>query len=516
MNATAFPHLVIVGGGFAGLWATRALASAPLRITLVDRCNHHLFQPLLYQVATAGLSSPDIAAPLRHILRGQDNVAVRMGEVTGVDTAGKQVSLADGGTIGYDWLLLASGARHAYFGHDDWEAHAPGLKTLDDALEIRHRILVAFERAEAANDVAERTACLHFAVIGGGPTGVELAGTLAEIARHTLSREFRNIDPSSAKVRLIEAGPRVLATFPESLSERARRQLERLGVEVLTGTPVSAIDGDGYQLGDQRIAARTVLWAAGVAASPLGALLDAARDRAGRVLVNANLSVPGHDDIFVAGDLAAVTQEGQPVPGVAPAAKQMGAHVARVIRARIEGKPAPDFRYSDYGNLATIGRMAAVVDLRGLHFSGLIAWWFWLAAHVFFLIGFDMALHAGPIIESPTPENIRAALEATPIDGIRIEEIKLSGTEDIRARLTGNSVSNAILSGFLRQIDSSETFNSVELIEIAMAKEGGYRFELMFKVTRPSPPEPAPTRRKAFRCVIDGREIFQPDPCPSR
>ncbi len=388
MDTPSLPHLLIVGGGFAGLWATRALAAAPIRITLVDRCNHHLFQPLLYQVATAGLSAPDIAAPLRHILRGQRNVAVRLGEVTGIDAVSKRVALADGDTLAYDWLLLASGARHAYFGRDAWEAHAPGLKTLDDALEIRRRILLAFERAEATTDAAERAACLHFAVIGGGPTGVELAGTLAEIARHTLRSEFRSIDPAAAKVRLIEAGPRVLASFPESLSLRAQQQLERLGVDVVTGTPVTAIDGDGYQLGDQRIAARTVLWAAGVAASPLGALLDAPRDRAGRVQVRADLSVPGHADVFVAGDLAAITQDGQAVPGVAPAAKQMGAHVARAIRARIAGKPVPEFRYIDYGNLATIGRMAAVVDLRGWRFSGLLAWWFWLAAHVFFLIGF--------------------------------------------------------------------------------------------------------------------------------
>ena len=388
MDHIALPHLVIVGGGFAGLWATRALASAPMRITLVDRCNHHLFQPLLYQVATAGLSAPDIAAPLRHILRGQANVAVRLGEVVALDCSGKRVSLADGDSLSYDWLLLASGARHAYFGHDHWEAHAPGLKTLDDALEIRRRILTAFEQAEAATTAREREACLHFAVIGGGPTGVELAGTLAEIARHTLRREFRNIDPAAARVRLIEAGPRLLASFPESLSERAKRQLQKLGVEVVTGTPVNAIDANGYTLGTEQIPARTVLWAAGVAASPLGAMLDVARDRAGRVPVNADLSVPGHPDVFVAGDLAAITQDNKPVPGVAPAAKQMGAHVAKVIRARLAGKPAPTFRYSDYGNLATIGRMAAVVDLRGLHFSGLLAWWFWLAAHVFFLIGF--------------------------------------------------------------------------------------------------------------------------------
>mgnify|MGYP001765429324 CR=1 FL=1 len=388
MDDPARPHLVIVGGGFAGLWATRGLASAPLRITLVDRCNHHLFQPLLYQVATAGLSSPDIAAPLRHILRGQRNVEVRLGDVVGLDPAARSLALADGGRLGYDYLLLASGARHAYFGHDAWESHAPGLKTLDDALEMRRRILYAFERAEATDDPEERAAWLHVAVIGGGPTGVELAGTLAEIARHTLKREFRRIDPSSARIRLIEAGPRVLSSFPESLSEAARRQLERLGVEVVTGQAVAAIDDRGYRIGEQAHAARTVLWAAGVAASPLGALLDAPRDRAGRVIVEPDLSVPGHPEIFIAGDLASVQQDGKPVPGVAPAAKQMGRHVAAAVRARVAQRPATTFRYRDFGNLATIGRMAAVVDLHGLRLSGLLAWWFWLAAHVFFLIGF--------------------------------------------------------------------------------------------------------------------------------
>lgn len=388
MDDRARPHLVIVGGGFAGLWATRGLASAPLRITLVDRSNHHLFQPLLYQVATAGLSSPDIAAPLRHILRGQRNVEVRMGEVVGIDAKTRCVSLADGDALGYDYLLLSSGARHAYFGHGEWEAHAPGLKTLDDALEIRRRILHAFERAEATDDPRERAAWLHFAVIGGGPTGVELAGTLAEIARHTLKREFRRIDPSSARIRLIEAGPRVLSSFPESLSEAARRQLERLGVEVVTGEAVADIDPHGYRIGERAYAARTVLWAAGVAASPLGALLDAPRDRAGRVIVEPDLGVPGHPGIFVAGDLASVQHDGKPVPGVAPAAKHMGRHVATAIRARIANKSAPPFRYRDFGNLATIGRMAAVVDLHGMRFAGLLAWWFWLAAHVFFLIGF--------------------------------------------------------------------------------------------------------------------------------
>jgi len=385
---TASPHVVIVGGGFAGLWATRALASAPVRITLVDRGNHHLFQPLLYQVATAGLSAPDIAAPLRHILRRQGNVEVRLATVARIDAPGKRVELDDGSTIPFDFLLLASGATHAYFGNDHWAEHAPGLKTLDDALGLRRKLLLAFERAEATDDPAERAAWLNFAIVGGGPTGVELAGTLAEIARHTLTDEFRNIDPAQARVRLVEAGPRVLASFPEDLSEKARRQLERLGVEVSTGVPVADITADGYRLGDHFVPAKTVVWAAGVAASPLGRSLGVPLDRAGRVPVEPDLRVPGHPDIFVAGDLAAITQDGKPVPGVAPAAKQMGRHVAQSIRARLEGRATTPFAYKDYGNLATIGRMAAVVDFGRLKLSGLLAWWFWLVAHVFFLIGF--------------------------------------------------------------------------------------------------------------------------------
>ena len=382
------PRVLIVGGGFAGLWATRALAKAPLDITLVDRANHHLFQPLLYQVATAGLSAGDIAAPLRHILRDQANVAVRMAEVTAIDTAARSVRCADGAAIDYDFLLVASGATHAYFGHDEWAVHAPGLKTLDDALELRRRILLAFEHAEVAASDAERDAWLTFAVVGGGPTGVELAGTLAEIARHTLAGEFRRIDPARAKVQLIEAGPRVLASFAPGLSERAAAQLRKLGVELLTGAPVQAIDAQGYVRDGVRVAARTVLWAAGVAASPLGRLLAAPIDRAGRVQVEADLSLPGHPEVFVAGDLAAVATNGQAVPGTAPAAKQMGAHVAATIQARIAGQASAAFVYRDYGNLATIGRMAAVVEMRGLRFSGLLAWWFWLAAHIVFLIGF--------------------------------------------------------------------------------------------------------------------------------
>ncbi len=384
------PHLVIVGGGFAGLWATRALAGEAIRITLVDRRNHHLFQPLLYQVATAGLSAPDIAAPLRHILGHQRNVEVRLGEVERIDKAARRVELADGTTLDYDSLLLASGATHAYFGNDQWAADAPGLKTLDDAIALRRKLLLAFERAEAEPDPQKKAAWLSFAVVGGGPTGVELAGTLAEIARHTLRNEFRHIDPASAKVMLVEAGPRVLSSFPEVLSLKARRQLEKLGVEVIAGTPVSHIDSQGFQLGDRFIDARTVVWAAGVAASPLARTLDVPLDRAGRVLVKPDLSVEGHPELFVAGDLASLKQaNGTPVPGVAPAAKQMGRHVANIVRARLHGKPEPGaFSYADYGNLATIGRMAAIVHLGRLQLSGVLAWWFWLAAHVFFLIGF--------------------------------------------------------------------------------------------------------------------------------
>lgn len=388
MRQDVMQHVVIVGGGFGGLWAARALCDAPVRITLLDRGNHHLFQPLLYQVATAGLSAPNIAAPLRHILRRQKNVTVLFGEVAGIAPGDRCLRLADGRTIAYDTLLLASGATHAYFGRDDWAPHAPGLKTLDDALEIRRRILTAFERAEAEDDPDARAAWLTFAIVGGGPTGVELAGTLAEIARHTLRDEFRRADPRRARVLLLEAGPRVLSSFPESLSAKARRQLEKIGVEVRTGVPVKAIDGGGVQLGEERIDARTVLWAAGVAASPLARDLGVPLDRAGRVIVQADLTVPGHPEIFVAGDLASVQYAGKPVPGVAPAAKQMGRYIGQAIRARLRGIEPPPFRYRDFGNLATIGRMAAVVDLHGLKFSGLLAWWFWLAAHVFFLIGF--------------------------------------------------------------------------------------------------------------------------------
>ena len=384
-------HVVVLGGGFGGLWATRALASAPVRVTLVDRTNHHLFQPLLYQVATAGLSAPDIAAPLRYILRKQRNVTVRLDHVLSVDTANRRVK-CENGELTYDYLVVATGASHSYFGHPEWAEFAPGLKTLDDAMLLRRRLLSAFEAAEREEDPAKRAAWLNFAVVGGGPTGVELAGTLVEIARHTLVQEFRHADVRKAQVHLLEAGPRVLPSMPESLSESAQVQLKKLGVQVHLGKAVTAIDAQGFNLGDERFAARTVLWAAGVAANPLGKALAAQcganTDRAGRVQVEPDLSLPGLPEVFVIGDLASISCAGKAVPGVAPAAKQMGAHVAKMLRLRLKGKPGSAFAYQDFGNLATIGRMAAVVDLRGFKFSGLIAWWFWLFAHVLFLIGF--------------------------------------------------------------------------------------------------------------------------------
>ena len=383
--------IVVVGGGFAGLWAVRKLRKAPVEITLIDRKNHHLFQPLLYQVATAGLAAPSIAAPLRHILRDQRNATVIMGEVQRIDPAARIVALDDR-EIPYDYLLVASGATHAYFGRDQWAPFAPGLKTLDDAFVIRRRILSAFERAEAATTEAEREACLTFAVIGAGPTGAELAGTLAEIARHTLAGDFRHIDSRKARILLIEAGPRVLATFTDTLSNKAQQQLARLGVEVFTGKPVTDI-GDGYLVfGGQRLAARTILWAAGVAASPLGKQLGADTDRAGRVRVAPDLSLPAHPEIFVAGDLASLEQDGRPVPGVAPAAKQMGAQAASNILARISADATKPFHYTDFGALATIGRHSAIAQLPKLRFSGALAWWFWLVLHIYFLIGFRSRL----------------------------------------------------------------------------------------------------------------------------
>lgn len=383
------PHIVILGGGFGGMAAAHRLDDASLRVTLVDRRNHHLFQPLLYQVATAGLSAPSIAAPLRQILRKQQNVTVLLDEAQGIDLAHKRVLLAQG-PLDYDYLIVATGATHAYFGHDDWARHAPGLKTLDDAFAIRRRVLLAFEHAEREDDPARRQAWLNFVVVGGGATGVELAGTLAEIARHTLPREFRRSDPRQANILLVEAGPRVLPAFAPELSAKARKQLEKLGVQVRTDTAVTAIGSDSVQLGNETLASRTVLWAAGVAASPLGQQLGVPLDRAGRVLVTPELAVPGHPEVFVVGDLASVTQaDGKPVPGIAPAAKQMGRYVADAILARLGGRAAPaPFRYRDDGTLATIGRLSAVAQFGRVKLSGVLAWWVWLVAHVYFLIGF--------------------------------------------------------------------------------------------------------------------------------
>ncbi|MGE3887135.1 MAG: NAD(P)/FAD-dependent oxidoreductase [Vicinamibacterales bacterium] len=383
------PHIVIIGGGFAGLDASRALAREPVRVTLVDRHNHHVFQPLLYQVATAGLSPGDIASPIRWILRRQKNLRVLLANVERVDPDAKCLHLDGGQTLTYDALIVATGVTHSYFGHDDWPPHAPGLKTLDDALEIRKRVLLAFERAERETDPARQRRLLTFVIVGGGPTGVELAGALAEIARQAIRSEFDNVDPASARILLLEAGPSILTTFPESLRASARRSLSRLGVQVREDTPVTAIDDRGVMLGGERIEADTVLWAAGVQASPLGRCFGAALDRAGRVVVDADLSVPGYPDVFIAGDLASFThQTGKPLPGVAQAAKQLGRHAARNAVRRLSGEPTTPFRYIDPGNLATIGRNAAIADFGFLRLSGYPGWLFWVFLHIFFLIGF--------------------------------------------------------------------------------------------------------------------------------
>ena len=382
-------RVVIVGGGFAGLEAAKRLASAPVEVTLIDRRNHHLFQPLLYQVATAGLNPADIAYPIRAILRRQRNVEVLLGEVSDVDTTGQEVVLVDGERVPFDHLILAAGARHAYFGHPDWERDAPGLKTVEDALEIRRRVLQAFEIAERTSDAAERDAALTFVVVGAGPTGVELAGAIAEIATRTLAKDFRNIDPTTARVVLVEGLDRVLSSFHPRLSERARAQLEDLGVEVRTDTRVNDVDSGGVDLdGGERIDARTVVWGAGVAASPLAQALDVDLDNAGRVPVDGALAVPGHPRILVVGDMAAAVSGGASVPGVAPAAVQGGSHAARVVRADLEGAPRPAFRYRDKGSLATIGRSAAVAEFGRLRFSGFFAWVLWWAVHIALLIGF--------------------------------------------------------------------------------------------------------------------------------
>jgi NADH dehydrogenase len=384
-------HIVIIGGGFGGIAAARSLKRESIRLTMVDRRNHHLFQPLLYQVATAALNPSDIASPIRRILRRQRNASVILGEASSIDTRRKIVQLLDG-EVAYDFLIVASGATHSYFGHDQWLEPAPGLKTLEDAVEIRRRVLVAYEAAEREIDPAEVANWMTFAIIGAGPTGVEMAGALAEISRRVLERDFRKIDPGNARIILIEAGPKVLPAMSPQSSASARRQLERLGVEVITDSPVTAIDDRGVTHGGVRLDSRTVLWAAGVAASPLGKALEATTDvkldRAGRVIVNQDLSVPGADGVYVVGDLASIKSDGKQVPGLSPAALQEGRHAAKNIMRAIRGEPTLPFRYRDKGTLATIGKAAAVADIAGLHLGGLVAWLMWLFVHIFFLIGF--------------------------------------------------------------------------------------------------------------------------------
>ncbi len=382
------PRVVIVGAGFGGLAVARALAHAQVEVTVIDRHNYHLFQPLLYQVATAGLSPADMAAPIRGILRQQRNTSVLLGRVTGVDTGAREVLIGER-RVPYDYLVLATGTRHAYFGRDDWEPFAPGLKKIEDAIVIRRRILEAFELAEGEPDPAKCSQLLNFVVVGGGPTGVEMAGAIAELAKKALACDFRNIDPRAARVILVEAGPRVLATFSEKSSRVALRSLEKLGVEVLLGNPVSHCDKDGVVVAGQRICARTVIWAAGVIASPAAKWLNAKRDRVGRVMVEPDLSVAGHPEVFTIGDAALATDaQGKPLPGNAAVAKQQGRYIARLIRNRVAGAAdGSAFRYRDFGSLATIGRKSAVADLGRIQLSGWIAWVLWSVAHIYFLIG---------------------------------------------------------------------------------------------------------------------------------
>ncbi|MBP9198749.1 MAG: NAD(P)/FAD-dependent oxidoreductase [Gemmatimonadales bacterium] len=383
------PHVVIVGGGFAGLYTARGLADAPVRITVVDRENHHLFQPMLYQVATAALASSNIASPIRSILSRQPNAEVLMGEVTSVQPEARTITLVDGSTLNYDYLILATGARHSYFGHDEWEMLAPGLKSLEDAEEIRRRILLSFERAERESDPVKRHAHLTFVVIGGGPTGVEVAGALAEIRRHALRRDFRHIDPREATVMLIEGGPRILSSYPAELAERAKYELRRLGVEVREQTMVTEIRQGLIQASGWTIPTQTVVWAAGNVASPIMHSLGTPLDRAGRAIVEPDCSVPGHPELFVLGDAAAVSDgKGGTLPGICPVAIQMGQYTARTIAGDLAGRPRRPFSYWDKGQLAVIGRGHAVADIWKLHFGGFLAWLIWAFVHIFFLIGF--------------------------------------------------------------------------------------------------------------------------------
>lgn len=381
-------HVVIVGAGFGGLETAFGLAGAPVKITLIDRRNHHLFQPLLYQVATASLATSEIAWPVRHLLRDRKEVTTLFATVGGIDADRKRVLLDDGDALAYDTLVLATGARHAYFGHDEWEPFAPGLKTLEDATTLRRRILVAFERAERETDPERRAALLTFVIIGAGPTGVELAGTIAELAQHTLPSDFRNIDTHKARVVLIEAGPRVLAGFADDLSAYAQKSLQEIGVEVMLGQPVTECSADGVMYGGIRLDARTIIWAAGVRASPAAEWLNAPADRAGRLQVAPDLTVPGHPDIFAVGDTVIFKDaEGNPVPGIAPAAKQQGRYVAAAIKARLNGNKPEPYVYKHSGSLAQIGKHKAVIDFGKFKLRGTIAWWIWGIAHIYFLIG---------------------------------------------------------------------------------------------------------------------------------
>lgn len=387
MRTVKTPHVVIVGGGFGGLYCAKALKNAPVRITVIDRRNFHLFQPLLYQVATASLSPADIAAPIRGVLRNQQNTEVWMAEVVDIDVANRRLILEDA-AVDYDYLVLAAGATHGYFGHPEWAERAPGLKTIDDATEIRRRFLLAFEEAEReANDEARRRQ-LTFVIVGGGPTGVELAGAMAEIARKVIPEDFRAINTASARILLLEGGARILPTYPEKLSLKAHRQLQKLGVDVQVNALVTQIEEHFVCVGEDRIPAGNVYWAAGVAASPLGAKLGGPLDRFGRVHVNPDCSLPDRPDVFVIGDLAHLEQDGRPLPGVCQTAMQMGKHAARMIRNDLSDKPRHSFHYRDKGNLATIGRAAAVADIRGIQLAGLPAWLIWVFVHIMYLIGF--------------------------------------------------------------------------------------------------------------------------------
>jgi NADH:ubiquinone reductase (H+-translocating) len=426
--ASRRPRVVIVGAGFGGLSAAKALGRAPVEVMVIDRHNYHLFQPLLYQVATAALSPADIAAPIRSVLRHQANTSVMLAKVTGVDMVRQEVVLG-ARRVPFDFLVLATGARHAYFGHDDWELHAHGIKKIDDATFLRRKILLAFERAESESDPSERRRLLTFVVIGGGATGVEMAGAIAELARKALAADFRTIDPRSARVTLLEAGPRLLPAFDELLSEKAKRSLEKLGVEVLVNAMVTNCDACAVSIGAARIETRTIVWGAGVRASAAGKWLGVETDRVGRVKVAPDLSVPGHSNVFVIGDTAhALDRKGQPLPGVAPVAKQQGAYVARAIVARLAAKSPAPFHYRDFGSLATIGRRSAVAQLGRVRLSGYIAWWLWGLAHICFLIGFRNRLavamnwawnyvsfqHGTRLITGSDPETDAAASPAAP------------------------------------------------------------------------------------------------------